>query len=200
MLIIAFLFAIMACRSVPPRSSLFPSPEKPQLTFYSPTKLPEHSQSSAIDTISIRVQAPSDETFASVQTSPFYDPSSRSHLLETAITQIENGNIDNGCAKIREFLSSSPPPDSLYFEAKFYEAECAIQNNKLNAALDLLLQLQKDHRIPNLLWQKTTVRIGQVYCVLNNRGRAQYYFQLVLSRFPDSPYRAVATCDAVLQK
>ncbi len=191
-----WLLAMGTRCTFPPRTSIFPPPPEPEQTPYAvqraldaPAPPPPR-----IDTIYIKA-APQPETLPH-HNEPLYTAASTDpQQLEEAITLIENHQLAAGCQKLAAFLANYPMEDSLYYEAKFYEAECAIQHQDFADALQKLLRLNARPALPPTLHQKVLVRIGQLHCVLNHPQVAEQYFTQLKTLYPNSPFLRLANCD-----
>ncbi|HPD33443.1 MAG TPA: hypothetical protein P5545_07795 [Bacteroidota bacterium] len=120
-------------------------------------------------------------------------------IFETALQEFDNQKFQECCGKFSSIAETFLPTDSLYFEAKFYECECKIVNNKVIDAKLTLEALYIDHNIPASVMERVIVRLGQIDCLLKNTQEANKYFAELKAKFPNSIYLKVANCNAIHQ-
>lgn len=155
-------------------------------------------------------QADQPETFAQGQNQRFGDttvielkpnPIDRKLSLEDnfseAMKLFDKEKFDEACPKFEQLAGIFPPDDSLYFESKFYNAECEIMHDDLVAAKIILEMLLEKEGMPGSVMQKVLVRLGQVYCVIGNKEKANTLFDRLKTEFPESIYNKIANCEAV---
>lgn len=116
--------------------------------------------------------------------------------FDAALEDFDQGDYDNACIQFRSIIETLPTGDSLGYEARFMEAECAIVNNRLVPALSALLALSLDPGTPVPVVEKVLVRKGQVQCLLKEFESAEETFRLFRNRFPESVYLPLANCEA----
>lgn len=120
-------------------------------------------------------------------------------MFESALQEFDNQQFTECCTKFNSIAGTFLPTDSLYFEAKFYESECKIVDNKVVDAKLLLEALYGDPDIPKSVLERVIVRLGQIQCLLKNPGEAKRYFEELKVKYPNSIYLKVANCDAISQ-
>jgi lipopolysaccharide biosynthesis regulator YciM len=79
----------------------------------------------------------------------------------------------------------------------FYKSECNILNNEFDSALSILSNLLEDKNLPSQIYEKTLVRLGQVYCVTDSKAKAEEMFAKLKKEFPNSIYLKLADCSVV---
>ncbi len=97
------------------------------------------------------------------------------------------------CEHLLETLDDA---DSLHAEAAFLLAECYVQRNTLDDAVTQLEALRTQHLNPGIT-ERSTLRLGQVYCLLGKDDKARATFADFRRRFPQSPYLQLASCTSV---
>lgn len=115
---------------------------------------------------------------------------------EDALSQFDNGEYANACERFRAIAETLSPDDSLAYEARFMEAECAIANNNMLSALSTLIGLSLDTQTPDAVLEKVLVRKGQTQCLLGEYESARHSFEQFRKRFPNSLYVPLANCEA----
>ena len=120
-------------------------------------------------------------------------------LFESALQEFDNQQFTECCSKFNTIAETFLPTDSLFFEAKFYECECKIVDNKVVDAKLLLEALYGDPDIPKNVLERVIVRLGQIQCLLKNPADAKHYFDELKNKYPNSIYLKVANCDAISQ-
>ncbi len=118
-------------------------------------------------------------------------------LFNAAVEGFDNEVYEEVCGKFDQFAGTITEGDSLYFESLFYKSECEIVNDNLPGAEKILYKLQADPRIPPAVLEKTSIRLGQVYCVMNLPEKANKQFSQFKEMFPNSIYSRLADCAAV---
>jgi TolA-binding protein len=113
---------------------------------------------------------------------------------EDALTQFDMGNYSAAERKLQALSETLKEDDTLTFETKFYIAECHIAKNEFSQALELLKKLNKSADKNGDLKQKTLVRLGQIYCVLNMKKDAENYFNELKKKYPNSIYNQLGQC------
>ena len=113
---------------------------------------------------------------------------------EDALSQFDLGNYSTAERKLRALSETLKEDDTLTYETKFYIAECHIAKNEFSQALDILKKLEKTTDTNSEITQKTLVRLGQIYCVLNMKDEAKKYFEKLKFKFPDSIYNKLGKC------
>ncbi len=139
----------------------------------------------------------SDTTIIELPTVYPRERQSLADLFNTAVTDFDNEVYDEVCGKFDQFAGTISEGDSLYFESLFYKSECEIVNNNLTAAEGILYYLQSKPDIPPAVLEKTSIRLGQVYCVMKLSEKANKQFSRFKKLFPNSIYSSLANCAAV---
>ena len=120
-------------------------------------------------------------------------------MFESALQEFDNQQFTECCTKFNTIAETFLPTDSLFFEAKFYESECKIVDNKVVDAKLLLEALYGDPDIPKSVLERVIVRLGQIQCLLKNPSEAKHYFDELKNKYPNSIYLKVANCNAISQ-
>ena len=120
-------------------------------------------------------------------------------MFDNALQEFDNQNFTQCCSKFNAIAETFLATDSLYFEAKFYECECKIVENKVIDAKLLLEALYSDPHIPARVMERVIVRLGQIHCLLKNPQEANKYFIELKTNYPNSIYQKVANCEAIAQ-
>lgn len=115
---------------------------------------------------------------------------------EEALMKFDNGSYDDACSQFRSIAETLPPDDSLAYEARFMEAECAITANKPVIGLSTLIALSLDKSTPEAVLEKVLIRKGQTQCLLGEYESAANSFEQFRERFPDSIYLPLANCES----
>jgi hypothetical protein len=118
-------------------------------------------------------------------------------ILDQAISEFDSEKYEECCPKFRNISETISNGDSVYYESLFYLSECELIDKKIEEGRSNLELLVKDKKVPDTILQKSLVRLGQVYCVLNDKPKAQELFNRLKSEFPDSIYLKLANCAAV---
>lgn len=113
------------------------------------------------------------------------------------IAEFDKGNFKEALASFEVYAGILPADDSLFYETQFFISECYISLNFLNRAKGLLEQLEGSTSIPDEVMQKVLVRLGQVWCVLDDKINAETYFNLLRQKYPNSKYLPLADCSVV---
>lgn len=114
---------------------------------------------------------------------------------EAALSLFESGNFTASGDKFRALSETLKENDTLNHETKFYLAECHIAKNEFSQAMDILKKLEKNADKSSEISQKTLVRLGQIYCVLNMKNEANSYYDKLKKSYPNSIYIKVANCN-----
>jgi TolA-binding protein len=116
---------------------------------------------------------------------------------DLAVEDFDAGNYEEALNKFKLYAETLPPSDSLYFEIDFFIAECYVAQNDLNNAKYILEHIELNPDATDAVMEKVLVRIGQIWCVLDNQSRAEQYFTLLRDKYPNSIYIALADCSLV---
>lgn len=118
------------------------------------------------------------------------------NYLKEAINKFEEGKEqDKSCEMFKSIVETYIQSDSVYYEAKYYTAECEITRNEIEKAKKILDVLYPDVNVPSEIKERVIVRLGQIYCLLNNPSLAQKYFNELKRMNPNSIYLKVANCN-----
>jgi len=120
-------------------------------------------------------------------------------MFDTALQDFDKQNFKECCSKFNTIAETFLPTDSLYFEAKFYESECKIVDNKVVDAKFILESLYSDANTPSCVRERVTVRLGQIQCLFDNIEEAKKYFAELKAKYPKSIYLKVANCNSITQ-
>ncbi len=118
-------------------------------------------------------------------------------IFSEAVRDFDGENYKSACSKFEAFSGTLRKNDSLYFETMFYKSECNILNNEFDSALSILSTLLEDKNLPSQIYEKTLVRLGQVYCVTDSKAKAEEMFGRLKKEFPNSIYLKLADCSVV---
>jgi len=125
--------------------------------------------------------------------------SEKSYLegFDNAVEEFDNEKFDDALVKFKLYAETLPPNDSLFFEIEFFIAECYVAKDDLNSAKVKLEKIQINPKATDAVMEKVLVRLGQIWCVLDNEFKAEQYFKLLRSKYPKSIYIPLADCDVV---
>ena len=119
--------------------------------------------------------------------------------FEAALEEFDKDNYEKACADAEFFTDTFAIGDSLKYEAMFLWSECKITKNDFDGSKEILIKLFEDENTPVNIFEKTLVRLGQVYCAENKEDDAKEMFARLKKDFPKSIYLKVANCNAVNQ-
>jgi TolA-binding protein len=114
-----------------------------------------------------------------------------------AMRQFDAGQIQTACQEFDFIAGTLPMGDSLYYEARFMQAECRLTDMKLTSAVQILYALGTDAQTPPAVREKTLLRLGHAYCLVDDTDAASQTFARFMEEFPNSQYKAIANCRAV---
>lgn len=114
---------------------------------------------------------------------------------DNALNLFNSGNYTSSLEKFKALSETLKENDTLIYETQYYIAECHIAKNEFSKAMDILKKLEITSDNKSEIMQKTLVRLGQMYCILNMKKDANGYFKKLKSRFPHSNYNKVANCN-----
>lgn len=205
--IVVCMLVAWCCQAciAPVRTNYFPErlgAEPPQVRVAQPPQLEgvKMAGSQRQDTVVIDYTMPlrqqSGENNDPSESLPVSNALSIEAAFDSALEDFDRGDYDDACIQFRSIVETLPHGDSLAYEARFMETECAIVNNRLIPALSALLSLSLDAKTPVSVMEKVLVRKGQVQCLLKEFKSAEDTFRLFRSRFPESVYVPLANCDA----
>lgn len=117
--------------------------------------------------------------------------------FDLAIIAFEGENYADACDKFAFFAETFTPNDSLWYESRYYVAECELLKNQLAKAKGILSGLVEDGRLPRSVLERSLVRYGQLLCVEGDDAAAESYFARLRREFPNSIYMELANCAAV---
>lgn len=117
------------------------------------------------------------------------------YSYENALNLFNSGNYTTSLEKFKALSETLKENDTLIYETQYYIAECHISRNEFSQAMDILKKLEITADNNSEIMQKTLVRLGQMYCILNMKKDANGYFKKLKSRFPNSNYNKVANCN-----
>ena len=117
--------------------------------------------------------------------------------FDSAVEKFDSGEYELALSKFQVYSETLPPSDSLYFETLFFISECYIALDNLNKAKNLLEELEVFGGVPDTVMEKVLVRIGQIWCVLDDELQAEAYFQMLRKKYPKSKYLPLANCSVV---
>lgn len=117
--------------------------------------------------------------------------------IDDAVKLFDKGKVSEACPKFRQYFETYSPEDSLFHEASFYLAECALWKNNLDEANQIYAKLLADKSVPLSVVEKALLRQGQVYCALDKKKEAEANFKRLKNEFPKSLLLKIANCSAV---
>lgn len=127
-------------------------------------------------------------------------PTVKSPLEERfLLAQQEFERSANVCPEFVEILKLTNTSEPLYWEVLFMICECYIIRENYEQARKRLESVLVNSGTNKGLRQKALVRLGQVYCVMNQTEDAQRYFTQLKKEFPTSLYLPLANCDVIKQ-
>jgi hypothetical protein len=109
--------------------------------------------------------------------------SPKSGILDEAIKEFDAETYGECCPKFRNLTETISQGDSIYYESLFYLSECELIDKKLEEGRSNLELLVNDKKVPVSILQKSLVRLGQVFCVLNEKQKALELFNRLKSEF-----------------
>lgn len=118
-------------------------------------------------------------------------------FFDIALENYDSGNIKKA-KNIFSFMKESLlEDDPLWFESAYYYGECLIAENNFKSSLNVFLEILAKNDIPDFVNERSLVRTGQVYCVLNDDKKAFNYFLKLRNKYPRSQYLEVADCSKI---
>lgn len=114
---------------------------------------------------------------------------------ESALGLFDEGNYTAASEKLKALSETLKENDTLTHETKFYIAECHIAKNEFSQAMEILKKLEKNETKSSEITQKTLVRLGQIYCVLDMKKESKQYFEKLKKSFPNSIYLKLSQCE-----
>lgn len=114
---------------------------------------------------------------------------------ESALGLFDEGNYTAASEKLKALSETLKENDTLTHETKFYIAECHIAKNEFSQAMEILKKLEKNQNKSSEITQKTLVRLGQIYCVLDMKKDSKIYFEKLRKSFPNSIYLKLSQCE-----
>lgn len=114
---------------------------------------------------------------------------------ESALGLFDEGNYTAASEKLKALSETLKENDTLTHETKFYIAECHIAKNEFSQAMEILKKLEKNQNKSSEITQKTLVRLGQIYCVLDMKKESKQYFEKLKKSFPNSIYLKLSQCE-----
>jgi TolA-binding protein len=112
-----------------------------------------------------------------------------------AVDEFNNEDYANSCNRFKKFVEAHKERDSVFYDSKFYLAECLIMNQDLESAEKMLQYILEQQSVPSEIIEKSIVRLGHIYCAQNKNALATRMFNRLKNEFPDSKYLKVASCD-----
>ena len=113
------------------------------------------------------------------------------------VNDFNSSDEKSACNKFGIISETLEKGDSLWYETQFYLCECQIINEEFFDAEKNLKRLLNDYDSPQIVIEKTLVRLGQLYCYLDKKDDAQRIFRRLKKDFPESKYLVLANCDVV---
>jgi len=114
-----------------------------------------------------------------------------------ALQFFDDGNYREAEKIFSEIIKTIEKPNLKFYNIQFYLAECKIQFGENNKAEELLKQLTEKSTTDHLVLEKSIVRLGQLYCIMDKKDLAAGYFQRLKREFPKSVYLNFAECNTI---
>lgn len=114
---------------------------------------------------------------------------------EQGIKLFDSKDFTAACNIFKGIVENYTEKDDIYYDSRFYTAECLILANDVETAEKLFLNTLDAKNVPDFVTEKVLVRLGQVYCLMNKHSLAQRYFTRLKNEFPNSDYLKVASCE-----
>jgi len=92
---------------------------------------------------------------------------------------------------VNETVSTELPEKYI---SDYYLAEDLITKNDFDDALLILNKLYKSDLTPADIQEKTTLRIGQIYCILGQNKAANKFFKIFKNKYSNSVYINLSDC------
>ncbi len=119
--------------------------------------------------------------------------------FENSLNLFDQGQYSKACDQFENYTQLLPEGDSLWFEALLMQAECRILKSRYWEAARILESASLKADIPLSVYEKTLLRLGQTYCLLDDKAKATEVFDVFSAMFPESPYHHLANCQVVEQ-
>lgn len=120
--------------------------------------------------------------------------------FEEAVKLFDKGDYENACPKFEGYATHLPDGDPLKLECQYFMSECYIMRNAFEPAKKILVDLMNDSGVDGALLERCLIRLGQVYCVTNNKRQADKLFSRLKKEFPGSIYVPLADCTNLKSK
>ncbi len=120
-----------------------------------------------------------------------------SDKFDQALQIFDDGNYREAEKIFNEIIKSIEKPNQKYYNIQFYLAECKIQFGENSNAEELLKKLTEKSTTDHLVLEKSIVRLGQLYCIMDKKDLAAGYFQRLKREFPKSVYLNFADCNVI---
>lgn len=117
--------------------------------------------------------------------------------FENSLNTFDQGKYTQACEEFENYTMLLPQGDSLWFEALLMQAECRILKSRFWEAARILETASLSADIPLTVYEKTLLRLGQTYCLLDDPAKAIEVFDVFSAMFPESPYKHLADCSVV---
>jgi TolA-binding protein len=118
-------------------------------------------------------------------------------LFNKALQHFDDGKYKEAEVLFSEIIKSIDKPNQKYYNIQFYLAECNIQFGENSKAEEILKQLTEKSTTDHLVLEKSIVRLGQLYCIMDKKDLAASYFQRLKREFPKSDYLHFADCNII---
>ena len=118
------------------------------------------------------------------------------NLIRSFISVVEEAERSymTDCSIFSIYANQFDFNDSLRQEALFYAAECLVNSDQLQAAANQFEDLSKE-KLNRGVAPKVYVRLGQVYCLMGDRTKANRIFNRLKKEYPRSVYIQLADCN-----
>ena len=109
----------------------------------------------------------------------------------------DSGNFNEAKKQFISVVEQTEVPDSIRFESQFMVAECHVQQSAYVPALNNLIGLESENKLPSGVHEKVLLRLGQLYCTQNDNNKAISYFSKLKNIYPNSRFLALANCNSI---
>ncbi len=117
--------------------------------------------------------------------------------LKQAIDLYHDGKVNESCQIFARLLTNTNKQAKDYQILLYYSSECYIAKNMFVPAKKLLTDVLSLDELFDDIKEKSLVRLGQVYCIENNKTEADRLFRQLRREYPQSKYIKLADCDAI---
>jgi TolA-binding protein len=192
-ILVIFLLVFTFCSSVKTRTVNLTKP----LDEQSKTEKSEIKKEQELKRMKSKYHNRYDDTTVVFITSEKKHDSEVPDNFNQALQFFDDGNYREAEKIFSEIIQTIEKPNLKYYNIQFYLAECLIQFGENNKAEELLKQLTEKSTTDHLVLEKSIVRLGQLYCIMDKKDLATGYFQRLKREFPESDYLKFADCNVI---